>query len=173
MTTTARTLFSSTLMLGLAMAPAGAQQAPAVPESGEAWAVSCKVAEGVKRCSMTQNLMTDQNGTQQRLLTVILQLNPDDEDSVLLVLPHGLYLPAGTKVRIGEGEPLDLLIQTSDPNGVYAGTPLTDALLKELQSARRLVVSFQTSRRQPIDVPVTLAGLSAAYEKMREFEGAQ
>ena len=84
----------------------------------------------------------------------------------MLNLPHGVFLPGGATVQIDKEKPISVPIQTSDAQGAYAGSPISKEMLTALQKAEKMVISFQDLKKQPINVPVTLAGFAATYQKM-------
>jgi len=154
-----------------APAPADAPPAaadPAAPRPDENWAVNCAGEGQAKRCTILQNLVAQQGDVQQRLLTVLVQPDGNGGETLLLALPHGLFLPAGAQIQIDGGEPQKLVIQTSDQNGSYAGIALTPELLAALRKGNELKVSFLSALQQAAAVPVTLIGFSAAYDRMRQ-----
>lgn len=168
--TSVRIALLGLLVHGLAAAAARAQDGAAA--DGESWSVTCDTAGETARCTMLQNLVT-QNEPQQRLLTVFVQTDPAGTRTLLLALPHGLFLPSGAQIQIDGGEATRLVIQTSDANGAYAGAEMTAELLAALRQGRTLTVTFQSAQRQTIAVPVTLSGFSAAYERLARGETPQ
>ncbi|NDV88265.1 invasion associated locus B family protein [Aurantimonas aggregata] len=144
-------------------APAPSDPA-ATAEAGPNWRVNCDGEGEARRCTVLQNLVADQGQGQQRLLTVMIQPGADAQPALLLALPHGLFLPAGVQLQIDEGEAQKLVIQTADQNGSYAGTALDTGLIDRLKRGSALAVTFQSAQQQPVTVPVTLAGFSAAFE---------
>ena len=150
-------------MAGLAVAlPAAAQTS-----SDKNWIVNCTDPGGKRTCTMMQNLVTKQNDVQQRLLTVIIQRSGENNEEMLLALPHGLFLPAGVQLAIDQGQPSKLVIQTSDANGAYAGTALSAELLLSMKKGQTLKLTVQTAQKKDVTVPVTLSGFSKAYQELQ------
>ena len=85
-----------------------------------------------------------------------------DDDAKTL----GSMADAGATVKVDEGEPSPMVIQTSDANGAYAGMAISDELLASLKKGTQLTVAFKTAQRQDIAVPVTLIGFTAAYTQL-------
>jgi invasion protein IalB len=105
--------------------------------------------------------------TKQQLLSVLVQRERKSNGLVLLLrLPHGLYLPAGVQYAVDRGQAKKLPIQTSDANGAYAGTRLTPDLLLDLKRGKTLTVRAVAANRKTLTIVVTLAGFTAAYEKL-------
>ncbi|WP_067223648.1 invasion associated locus B family protein [Stappia indica] len=153
--------------LGLAAAQ---DAAPKPAEGGAAapnWIVQCSEAtdKAPKRCRALQNIVMQEGG--QRLLTVVVEPREGAPNHALvLALPHGVFLPAGTQIRIDEGEPVAMAIQTSDANGAYAGTAISDELLASMKKGQRLIVAFKTAQQQDLAIPVTLIGFTSAYGQL-------
>lgn len=134
---------------------------------GANWVVNCgETTQNAKaQCRMAQNIVVEKSG--QRLLTVIVESKgASQQPALVLALPHGLFLPAGASIQVDEGEALALPVQTSDAQGAYAGTALSANIVEALKKGGTLKVTFQTAQRQPVTVPVTLIGFSAAYQKL-------
>lgn len=142
--------------------PASAQVSP-----DKNWIVNCSDPGGKRTCTLMQNLMAKQNDVQQRLLTVIIQRSGENREEILLALPHGLFLPAGVQLAIDQGQPSKLVIQTSDANGAYAGTTVSEELLLSMKKGQTLKVTVQTAQNKDVTVPVTLSGFSKAYQEMQ------
>ncbi|MBC01236.1 MAG: invasion associated locus B family protein [Rhodobacteraceae bacterium] len=158
-------VFALALVLGAAE-PALAQTAEGASsgEPAQNWVVQCG-EETPKRCRVVQNIVMQK--TNQRLLTVVVEPREGAPNHALvLALPHGVFLPAGATVKVDEGEPSPMVIQTSDANGAYAGMAISDELLASLKKGTQLTVAFKTAQRQDIAVPVTLIGFTAAYTQL-------
>ncbi len=129
------------------------------------WTVRCpkKVKkQAAKLCSISQELRVIK--TKQRLLSVLIRQTPQkNKHTILISLPHGLFLPAGTTLRIDKNKPIRIPVQTADANGSYAGGVLDPKFLGALNTGKSLKISFLNSKRQPITVPVSLQGFSKAY----------
>jgi invasion protein IalB len=100
-------------------------------------------------------------------MTVKVELPAEPRNPTLLVqMPLGLHLPGGLTLKVDQGQPLVLEIQSCDPNGCYAGTAIDAALLSGLKAGNTLHATVQSLARETIDVPVPLAGFSAAYARI-------
>jgi len=161
------------LAAGLALASASAVQAQQAggAQGGNAgarnWVMQCGEAQGdtPRRCRVVQNIVLQE--TNQRLLTVVVEPREGAENHALvLALPHGVFLPAGASIAVDDGEPAALVIQTSDANGAYAGTAISDDLLASLKKGSRMTVAFKTAQRKDLAVPVSLIGFTAAYDQL-------
>ena len=59
-----------------------------------------------------------------------------------------------------------LELQTCDRGGCYASGPLTAEVLSAMQNGQKLNIVFQNMQKQPITLPMSLIGFTAAYQKL-------
>ncbi len=131
------------------------------------WAVQCgeDSKTGKKFCRMQQSLRFKKTG--QRLLAIVIQPQTiEPKLAILLSLPHGLYLPAGTAFKIDDGEENRMVIETCDAEGCYASGGLNEKQVEAMKKGKKILVGLQANNRKPITIPVTLEGFSAAFKKI-------
>ncbi len=131
------------------------------------WAVQCGEDPKTKRkfCRMQQSLRYRQTG--QRLLAVVIQPQAvEPKIAILLSLPHGLFLPAGTAFKVDDGKETRMVIETCDVEGCYASGALTTEQVAAMKKGKKLLVAFQASNKKPINIPVNLEGFTAAFKKI-------
>jgi Invasion protein B, involved in pathogenesis len=165
------------IMLGFCLASgtargqdaAPAQADPAKPQN--AWVVNCSTGMSgtAFECQMSQNLTASNTG--QRVLTVTIRKNAADGGmAMLFALPHGLFLPAGASYQIDAGAKAQVAIQTSDQNGAYAAVPMDDKLIGALKAGTTLNVGMESVGRKEVVIPVSLAGFTAAIDKLASLK---
>lgn len=160
------------LLACLASAEGHAQEAASEPAEPN-WAVTCSGEAPARRCSLLHNLVANQEGGgEKRLLTVLIQPDETGTETLVLALPHGLFLPAGVSIGVDAAPAQALVIQTSDENGAYAETPISPEFLASLKTGSELRVTFQSAQKQEIAVPVSLTGFAPGYAKL-ESDAAQ
>ena len=155
------------LLAGLAVQPT-----PTRAQSGSAWVHNCEKAKdtGKQLCRISQNLVVEKGGKQQRLLTVAIRPKQGSLGyAMLFALPHGLHLPSGVEISIDSRKPKKLVIQTSDARGAYTGTNLDSELLASMKQGSKMTVKMVTNARKKVGLAVKLDGFTAAYDKL---EGA-
>ena len=161
----------ATIALAMSLATANAQEgdapkqdAPAKPVN--AWVVNCSGSGGTAlACQMSQNLTEAKTG--QRVLTVTIRKQPADGAlAMLFALPHGLFIPAGVTYQIDTGQKVPVAIQTSDQNGAYAAVPMNAELVVALKAGTNLNVGMESVTRQPVSIPVSLSGFTAAIDRL-------
>ncbi len=159
---------AGTALAQTAQQPSGKSSKQAAGKQA-AWKHECAQSKDKKttNCRIIQNLVVRRGEKQQRLLTVIVRPQPKAKlHSILLALPHGLFLPAGVQITVDEGKPIKLPVQTSDAAGAYAGVAITQPLLSSLKKGKIMKVSFVSASRKGISIPVSLAGFTSAYGKL-------
>ena len=143
--------------------------AAAAPQN--AWVINCSTGAGGTEldCQMSQ-LLTDTK-TGQRVLTVTIRKDAAQGGMAMLVaLPHGLYLPAGATYQIDAGKAVPVAIQTSDQNGSYAAAPMDATLIGALKAGTTLNIGMESVSRQPVVIPVSLAGFTAVIDKLETLK---
>lgn len=153
-------------LLGWLTSAAAAQDAGSNAQAS-GWAPSC-VSEGrgePARCAIEQRIVLQQGN--RLLMTVKVEMPAEPRTPGLVVqMPLGLHLPSGLTLKIDQGQPLALPIQSCDPNGCYAGMAIDAPLLGGLKAGNTLHASVQSLARESIDVPIPLAGFSAAFARI-------
>ena len=139
-----------------------------LPSTGKInWAVNCTTnsTSGKQQCQMSQILTADKSG--QHIMTIIIRTKRTGEKlSILLALPHGLYLPAGITYQVDDRNTGRVAMQTSDSKGVYAVFPLKQPLFEAMKAGLKFKVSMQSLKRQTITLGVSLAGFTAAAKQI-------
>ncbi|CAN7614490.1 invasion associated locus B family protein [Aminobacter sp. LjRoot7] len=148
-----------------------AKPAEAKPVEANPWAVNCASGATINelQCQVSQNLTESKTG--QRVLTVTIRKeNAKGGLAMLLALPHGLFLPSGASYQIDQGEKVTVAIQTSDQNGAYAAAPLTPELITAMKAGTNLNVGMESVTRKAVAIPVSLAGFTAAIDKLQAIK---
>jgi invasion protein IalB len=146
--------------------PAPEPQAAQPPVPG--WISRCNSAsrDAPLECAVEETAVLTKTG--QLIVLVNIRVTGDTHQPVALVqLPLGLNLPAGAKLQVDDGKVIDLQIQTCENRGCYSNTPVSPEMLAALQSGKQLKVGFQNLNKEVITIPMPLADLAAAYEKVK------
>ena len=151
-------------------APQGKPAEAAGESAARLWSVSCADTANGGQCQMVQTLAMKDTG--KRLLTIAIQKQEKEKHPRIIVgLPHGVYFPAGVNVAVDDGAKTKVTVETSDANGAYAVAEIEDKLLDALRKGTQLKVSFESSKRQELVVPVSLKGFADAYQRVASFGG--
>lgn len=138
----------------------------APPQPG--WIVRCASTsrDAPLECAMEETAVLTKTG--QLIVLVNIRVTSDTRSPVALIqLPLGLDLPAGAKLQVDEGRPVDLQIQTCENRGCYANLPVAPDLLAALRSGKQLRISFQNLAKETITIPMPLTDFAAAYDKIK------
>ena len=136
------------------------------PVSG--WRASCAAADRTAPldCALEQRAFVAQSG--QLLVAVTLRVDGAERKPALMIqTPIGLFLPAGVTMRVDDGQPESLVVQTCDAAGCYAGTALGDTLLARMAGGRQLSVGFQDLAKRDVSVSMPLDGFAKGWKKIR------
>lgn len=163
------------LFLGLTVFATGAtaqaptEQAPsALSETYQDWVVRCETLQGQdRRCWMVQTLQTGNGGN--RILQVELAIVGGTIRLVFLT-PLGVDLPTGVALAIGDNALETLAFNTCVNAGCVAEVQPSSELLSALRRGTTLTVTFRPTRGDnSLQVPVSLAGFSAAQDRLSSF----
>lgn len=132
------------------------------------WSARCiRSPAGVtSSCHVVQRIIRNRTGA--LLMSVLVDLPVKSlKPELKLSLPLGLYLPAGTTLKVDRAPAKEVEIVTCDSKGCYAEVDVDEPLMTALQLGSTLTVTFQNVAKQPIAVPVTLVGFTAALAKIQ------
>ena len=117
-------------------------------------------------CQMEQRAVI--SGSGQLIGSVTIRVPSQTRKPVLMVRgPLGLSLASGVTIDVDGASPLALPLQTCDAGGCYAGAPIADELLNAMFKGQKLNVTFENLSKEPIKLPMSLAGFSATYGKIK------
>jgi invasion protein IalB len=164
------------LMLALlSTAPAIAQDQPAATDApaadaaqpqGSPWASRC-AANGRQDpldCSISQRAVTKQG---QLVGSVTIRAIAGSDPLMIVSVPLGLYLGAGVSFDVDGANAQQLELETCDRAGCYAQLKLSEGNLNAFRGGQALDIVFQNLNRQPVKLPMSLVGFTAAYDKVK------
>jgi invasion protein IalB len=145
--------------------PAPAQPAPAQPAQAQPiWGVNCAGTPNGLDCRAIQAMQMTNTG----VMSLAVRVPPETKKPLLiLLLPMGIYLPAGVTVRFGQDAAKTVQLQSCDTTGCLAEYALTEAEIAAMLKGQGLTVSVQSQDKQPVSVQVPATGFSAAYAKIK------
>ena len=85
------------------------------------------------------------------------------KEKFLVTVPLGMAIPAGVHIKVDENEPLKFRYAFCHVAGCVAEMVMTDALMKQLKSGKKLVVATVAISGKPVGFPVPLSGFNKAY----------
>jgi len=153
------------MALVLTSAPASAQSA--TERTFQNWVVRCDTpANGPQRCRLVQAVRLKDSG--QRLVQVgIVRTDGAAAPVVSVVLPLGIYLPAGLTIQVDDGEALRAPIEQCANAGCEARLQLTEGLLAQMKAGKQAKYTFQNMLRKDVTIPAPLDGFTRAFAELK------
>lgn len=141
------------------------ESAPNAPPQAPGWSVTCENPGQGLSCKATQTIVLAK--TRQLLLKISVSKPAENENTTMLLhVPHGIYNPAGVTITVEGEKPETLPIQTCNVQGCYAATVISPARLSVFKQGGKLNVVFQDLNKKEVSVPVPLTGFVEAYQKL-------
>ncbi|WP_157743546.1 invasion associated locus B family protein [Ochrobactrum quorumnocens] len=156
--------FFNSAASGLAQESASTSAASPPP----AWSLACaspNAATGPLTCQIEQRFFRQQ--TRELVMILAISKTSVNQDvAINLVLPHGLRIPNGVSYQVDTGAVETAAIVSSGPNGAITSIPVSPDFLAGLKSGTTLSVKVQTTSGTELSIPVSLAGFTAAIDRM-------
>jgi invasion protein IalB len=157
--------------LGLALSLSAPLTAGAAAKTGDVfddWKVQCETPAGATEevCHAFQVVSTKES--QQNVLHMAIGYPPSvDVPVAIITVPLGVALQTGVLVKVDEGEARPFPFNVCMANGCQAGIKLDQPLLDDFRKGAQLTVTFGNLKRQGLNVPVSLKGLTKALEALK------
>lgn len=162
----------------LATAPVQGDKKPAVSlPNGAAsvsevygdWTVNCAIADKSKRCGFSQEQGNSQTG--QRLFAIDLQPSADGQTNGVLLLPFGLKLDDGVKLKLdeqnlGQGARFSTCLPTGCLVPISFPTVATDAMKK---GEKLIITAMRNGGGEAPTFTVSLNGFTTAMSRVAEL----
>lgn len=117
-------------------------------------------------CSVEETLVLAR--TDQAVVTAAVRVQPTKGEPVLLMqVPLGLYLPAGLSLKIDDGKPQRVPLQTCNAHGCYAEKTLNARLIFALEAGKNLSISCENLAKNNLVFSLPLGSFAAAYHKVQ------
>ena len=124
-------------------------------------------AEGVTICQISQIL--NEKESNNPVMQVSVGYLPEQEQPVAAItLPLGIWLPPGLQLQVDDGKKGRVPVDTCVPGGCRAGVELDAEFLASMKQGNQLNVTFGGGNRQPLTIPVSLQGFSAALDALKK-----
>jgi invasion protein IalB len=145
--------------------------ATAINETYGDWTVDCRIVENRKACVLMQSQGNSQTG--QRTFAVELRTPQDGKTEGTLLLPFGLNLDAGVKLKVDDKDLGPAVrFSTCVPAGCLAPVTFPIATTDAMKRGTTLLVSAVTLRGgEPVTFSVSLNGFSAAIARAGTLGG--
>jgi len=135
------------------------------------WRAKCVTTENSAKpsCHIFQDLIQKESG--KRVLHMAIGQLPDKQSvAVIITLPLGISLPPGLNVRVDKHDARQIPLQSCFANGCQAAFELDAQWKAQLTKGNAAEVIFYNLKGQPIGIPVSLKGISAA---LRALQGSK
>lgn len=129
------------------------------------WKIQCEKPEGATQeiCHAFQLIVPKES--EQRILHVAIGFPPDQPDPIaIFTTPLGVALQAGVQIKVDDKEPKGIAYNVCNNNGCQAAVKLDAASIDEFKMGNTMTVTFGNLKRQGLNVPVSLKGLTAALK---------
>lgn len=148
---------------------AEAQQAPqaqAAQEPPPAWVKLCEPDGGAdkKRVCLVHHERIDGNTGIVVVSAAIRQIEGQEKQEIMVMVPLGMALPPGAFVRIDDGKPVPLRYTLCHVAGCTAEAEATKELIDALKKGKQMVVAAVNIAGKPVGFPVPLTGFTKAYQ---------
>jgi len=133
----------------------------------DAWRVQCNSPTGAPAaCQMFQNIIVKDSG--EPVLRFFVGYQGESETPIgVFVVPLGVHLPSGITLKIDDGQAYQLVIEVCLPNGCRVRFGFDQNFLDLFKRGNSGTVSFVGGNRQPLNVPISLKGFTAALKVIR------
>lgn len=164
--------FLSLLIFLMSLTHVNAQTAPsALSETYQNWAVRCATTNIANKpariCEMNQILR--QRDTGKTLLTISLRTESTGA-ALTMIAPFGLKLSEGLRLEITDKPVLKMAFRTCLPAGCVAVNEIPIELINKMAAAAdATIVMVGSANNQEIKVTVSLAGFTAAWNRLVSF----
>ncbi|MCL7997786.1 invasion associated locus B family protein [Brucella sp. 21LCYQ03] len=139
--------------------------ASTLQETYEDWTVSCQSQKDTTVCAVRQDQNSSQTG--QRVLTAELRNIEGGKVEGVLLMPFGLDLAKGSKLKIDETAGPDLAFSTCLPQGCLAPISFDAKQVAALKAGASLnVTATALSPSQPVAFKVSLKGFGSALGRI-------
>lgn len=164
-------MFALALGAGFAISPAAAQDKKAEAEKGEqsAWVKLCEEApnvvdpdKGKLNICLTHHERLDGNSGRVLVSAAIRQVEGQDKQALMVMVPLGMALPPGIQVKVDENEPVKLQYSLCHAAGCTAEAEATPAIIDQMKKGKQVVVAAINLAGKAIGFPVPLTGFNQA-----------
>ncbi len=128
------------------------------------WNVRCEqIKGGEKSCVMMQQSFAKSSG--QRVIQSNIA-KVDGGSLMSILLPLGIYLPAGATIQFDEQKPTKFLISFCDRDGCFVNQKVDKKLLGQLKKSKSAKITIEVNEGQVVDVPFSVNGFTAAFDAL-------
>ena len=139
--------------------------ANAQDNSENAWMHRCSGEDNKKRCEIAQRLSAKESG--QRVVEIAITRLPEkDKVRAVMVLPLGVAIQPGIRLRVDDGKTYSAGISHCLQDGCYAYLEIPGKLLKAMKRGKAVRLAMATHQGKQMTIPMSLMGFTASYNKL-------
>ena len=127
------------------------------------WVAECQTQPDTQaqNCHIRQEVESNRDAA-ARLTMMVIPSRRDKGFTAALVAPLGTALRPGLQLQVDSLEPFKATFEFCLPDGCIAYVDLKGELLASLKKGKTLMVSTKAADGRQLDVPMSLAGFTAA-----------
>jgi invasion protein IalB len=150
-------------------AGAAAPAAAAGDKDQSAWVKLCEKAPSLTEpkkelnVCLTHHERLDGNTGMVLVSAAIRQVEGQDKEALMVMVPLGMALPPGVQVKVDEKEPVKLQFTLCHAAGCTAEGEATKAVIDQMKTGKQVVVAAINLAGKAIGFPVPLTGFDKAY----------
>lgn len=159
---------TSRVILSALMLQFAAWAVPAAAEGrAPGWSSSCTSKDRAAPlfCSMEQTLVASETGALIGKAEVRVTAK-SEQPLLLLLVPLGVDVRAGLRLRVDDAELADVAVQTCNAGGCLAALPLVPSAIAALRGGRVMTMTFRGTGKPELTARFSLAGFSETFGKI-------
>ena len=159
-------LIAVLLATGVARAQeSGAFAEPTLRATHGDWQVLCVLNENLlEECFIGQALDDQTSG--QRAMTAMVMKAPDGTVALRLTVPLGVLIPAGLDLTVDGTSVGEVGFVACFPDGCMTQVGMSEEVLAALRAGTQGLVTVRDFDNQPIELPLSLSGFTAALNDL-------
>lgn len=149
--------------------PTATKAAPKAADTGIQWLKICEFAVTKKSdqskskvCLVHYEQRTAPSGAVV-VSVAIRQIEGTEKERFIVMVPLGVAIPHGLKVRVDNGEPIDLRYSLCHPQGCTAEGDASKEFVAKLKKGNKLLIAAVNAFGRVFQLPVHLKGFTATY----------
>ncbi len=92
------------------------------------------------------------------------QVEGQQKEALMIMVPLGMALPPGAQVKVDENEPIKLVYTLCHASGCTAEAEASKEVVEQIKKGKQMVVAAINLAGKPIGFPVPLGGFGPAYD---------
>jgi invasion protein IalB len=131
------------------------------------WAVVCVEPDNAdKSCAMIQShvQVDKQNNKRRPILRWTISTNKNHEQTQSMIVPTGVSIKEGTRLFLGDAEPIVIAYSFCGPRVCAASAPFDAKALTAVKASKKASASYVLGSKKLVQVELDLTGFTEAYD---------